>query len=150
MELQNKLAHEEQLKQFLADQLPHTWSTEAIAYIQENDPDLKKVRAWVRAGHEPTWEELAPESVAVKSWWYRFSLLHLSPDNDILYLQRGPQYCRDTRLWQLDTCVPLSGKSFMTPKQQATLVNSRRRNVPKHRYMQVCLTKSAYPLPQLS
>ena len=86
-QLQKRLANQQKLQHYLEEVLPDSWSVEAIAFIQEHDVDLKKVRAWLRAGTKPTWEQIAPENSAVKAWWSKYESLTLSPDNDVLYIQ---------------------------------------------------------------
>ena len=85
--LQAQLAHEQKLQQFLDSESPLSWTVEAIVYIQEHDPDLSVVRSWITNGKKPTWEKLAPENAAVKSWWNRFDELVISKENNILYIR---------------------------------------------------------------
>ena len=39
------IATEQRKAQFYQEQLPETWSVQAMAFLQETDPDLKKVRS---------------------------------------------------------------------------------------------------------
>ena len=80
------IATEQRKAQFYQEQLPETWSVQAMAFLQETDPDLKKVRVWCREGCLPTWEEVAKENVVVKTWWGRYEQLLLS-SNDVLYIR---------------------------------------------------------------
>ena len=80
-------ADDDRLQHYVKDVLPATWSDEAIAYIQEHDKDLSKVRAWLREQRRPKWEEVVAQSAAVKAWWSRWDRLTLSVQNDVLYLQ---------------------------------------------------------------
>ena len=85
--LQAKLAHDQKMQQFLDSESPFLWTAEAIAYIQEHDPDLSIVRRWLLNNERPTWEKLAPENAAVKSWWARLDELVVSKENNILYIR---------------------------------------------------------------
>jgi hypothetical protein len=82
----NDIATEQRKAQFYEEQLPETWSEEAMAFLQETDPDLKKVRGWCKEGNLPNWEEIAKENVVVKTWWGRFEQLLLS-SNNVLYIR---------------------------------------------------------------
>ena len=84
--LLDQLADDERLKQYVNDVLPAEWAPEAIAYIQEHDPDLAVVRAWVRQEHKPSWTDVFPHSATIKAWHNRFDQLYLSPQNQVLYL----------------------------------------------------------------
>ena len=77
---------DDRLEQFFKEQLPETWSDEAIATLQDLDPDLRKVRRWFKLGRRPEWDEVAKESVLVKTWWARYAQMMLS-QNNVLYLR---------------------------------------------------------------
>ena len=75
----------DRLEQFFKEQLPDTWSDEAMSYLQDCDPDLNSIRIWMREGKRPDWNEVAKRSTIVKMWWARFDQLFLST-NGVLYL----------------------------------------------------------------
>ncbi len=79
------IAEAERLEQFYTEQLPETWSEEAMAYLQGQDTDLKLVRTWLESGEKPDWQEVARQNIAVKTWWGRFEQLLLS-SNGVIYL----------------------------------------------------------------
>ena len=80
-----ELAETERLEQFYMEQLPETWSDEAMAYLQRQDPDLKLVRTWLEDGEKPDWQNVARHNLVVKTWWGRFEQLLLS-SNGVIYL----------------------------------------------------------------
>ena len=77
---------QERLEQFYQEQLPTTWSDEAIAFLQDCDPDVARVKDWCREGQRPRWDSVACESAVSKTWWARFDQLRLS-ENGVLYLR---------------------------------------------------------------
>jgi hypothetical protein len=62
-----EIAETESLEQFYMEQLPETWSDEAMAYPQRQDPDLKLVRTWLENGEKPDWQEVARRNLVVKT-----------------------------------------------------------------------------------
>jgi hypothetical protein len=80
------LSEDERMEQFYHEQLPETWSTESIAFLQGRNSDLTKVKSWLSRGSEPGWEEVAHESAVLKAWWGRLNQLLLSADG-VLYLR---------------------------------------------------------------
>jgi hypothetical protein len=80
------IAEIERMEQFYIEQLPETWSPEAIAFLQSRNPDLKKVKGWLASHYLPDWEGVAHEGAALKAWWARLDQLVLSV-NGVLYLR---------------------------------------------------------------
>ena len=65
------VAEAERQEQFFREQLPETWSDEAMAFLQDRDADLAKVKAWFREDLRPDWDTVAKEGIVVKTWWGR-------------------------------------------------------------------------------
>jgi len=78
---------DERIKQFLADEDPDKWAPEALAYLQDRDPVVAKVKAWLKAATKPTWEQVVGEGALAKTWWGRWDQLYLSPGNGVLYVK---------------------------------------------------------------
>ena len=77
---------EQRLEQFYKEQLPETWSNEAMGFLQDHDPTVKQVRSWLREGRRPNWNEVAKKDAILKTWWARYDQLRLS-ENGVLYLR---------------------------------------------------------------
>lgn len=59
------------------------WNPEELAKDQEEDTDLRDIMTWKRSGTErPSWQEVAPFSRKVKSYWAQWNSISL--DNGIL------------------------------------------------------------------
>jgi hypothetical protein len=56
------------------------WTDRSVLADQESDPDLKYVLKWKRANQRPTWEDIAPLSRSVKSYWSQWDSLVLEDD----------------------------------------------------------------------
>ena len=80
------IAQTQRMEQFYKEQLPDTWSDEAMSYLQQVDSDIQKVRAWCKKGQRPSWDDVAKENFVVKTWWGRYEQLLLS-DNGVLYIR---------------------------------------------------------------
>ena len=78
----------ERQEQFFKEQLPGSWSTESMAYLQDQDQHLRKVKAWFRERRHPDWQEVSKESTIVKTWWGLYEQLMLSA-NGVLYNSAG-------------------------------------------------------------
>jgi len=78
---------DDRVKQFLRDEDPEQWSSAAMAHLQDKDPDIAKLKTWMRTGTKPVWQEVVSENAAIKAWWSRWDQLHLSPANNILYIR---------------------------------------------------------------
>ena len=72
-------------QEFLRTTPPFNWTDEEIAHMQEQDPDVAKLRRWVADKRVPSWHEVAKESFALKSWWARLQQMLLSRNN-VLYI----------------------------------------------------------------
>ncbi len=55
-------------QEFLRSLSPFNRTDEEIAQIQSQDHDVTKLREWVNDKKEPTWQEVAKESRALKTW----------------------------------------------------------------------------------
>jgi len=62
---------------------------------QDRDPDLKKIRTWLREGWQPSIEELSAQSPTIKQLWINRSLLILENEN-LWYLWKGE---KENKLW---------------------------------------------------
>ena len=81
-----KMAVAQQQEKFFQDHLPTSWSDEAIAYIQDADPDLGQVKSWLKQETKATWQMIAGKSKVLKSWVARYDQLFMS-SNGVLYLK---------------------------------------------------------------
>ncbi|MDY6929837.1 MAG: RNase H-like domain-containing protein [Pseudomonadota bacterium] len=74
-------------EQYIKSTPPDDWSDEALYRLQELNPDMAKVKAWLRSKGEeiPSWNQLAKENAVVKAWMARFDQLYLS-SNGVLYI----------------------------------------------------------------
>ena len=96
------------LEAFFKDRLPEVWSDQALAYLQENNTDIKKVRSWFGAEGRPSWDSIAKENYIVKMWWARFPQLVLSR-NGVLYIRWEAVKVNETpwyRVVAVDTMFP--------------------------------------------
>ena len=83
----DKVIDYQRVQEFLKEEVPDEWTTDAVAFIQSQDRDLSTVREWLTPGKPPpTWQDIAHENAAVKAWWGRLEQLHFS-ENGILYLK---------------------------------------------------------------
>ena len=77
MNLVDKVVDYQRDQEFLKQEVPDEWTTDAVAFIQSQDRDLSKVREWLRPGKPPpTWQDVVHENAAVKAWWGRLEQLH--------------------------------------------------------------------------
>ena len=72
-------------QEFLENTPPMDWTEAEIAHLQKQDPDVAKLRQWVKDKRTPPWHEVAKEGYVLKTWWARLAQLSLS-ENDVLYL----------------------------------------------------------------
>ena len=85
--LLDELADKERMEQYVRDVLPATWAPEAIAAIQQQDPDLKVVKQWLEGQAErPTSTQSLTLSATLKAWYLRYDQLYLCPDTGVLYI----------------------------------------------------------------
>jgi transposase InsO family protein len=85
-------------QEFLRNTPPFDWTKAEIAYLQNQDREVAKIRAMVEAGKRPTWQDIATEGRVLKTWWARFDQLVMSKDG-VLYIKwvgdqhySGPEY----------------------------------------------------------
>jgi transposase InsO family protein len=116
-EAANTPEEQERLEQFFKEQLPTTWSDEAIAYLQQRDPSLQQVKTWLETGTLPSWKQVSKESVAVKTWWARYDQLLLSKNGILYYLWAAEKPSQPVRHRVI--AVPSMQKAIMSELHDA-------------------------------
>ena len=71
------------LRMLRTDTVNEEWSNEVMQRAQQDDPDLKPIFEWIKAGvPKPKWCEVAPMSTVTKSYWAQWESLVFH--NDVL------------------------------------------------------------------
>ena len=107
MNLVDKVVDYQRVQEFLKQEVPDEWTTDAVAFIQSQDRDLSKVREWLSPGKSsPTWQDVAHENAAVKAWWGRLEQLHFS-GNGVLYLKWESDRPRGETIYRVIATPPM-------------------------------------------
>jgi transposase InsO family protein/predicted aspartyl protease len=60
--------------------IDEAWQPGELHKYQQADPDLQLIRDWKESGQKPTWNQIAPHTPSVKSYWAQWDSLVIDDD----------------------------------------------------------------------